>query len=319
MTPAPPDVWLDGEFMTAAEATVPLLSHGLHYGTAVFEGARVYETPRGSALFRYQDHIDRLFRSAGLYSLKVPYSKAEVHEATRELVLRSGLSACYVRPIVFPGEGTLTISPLDTRVRVGIAVWEWGAYLGEAGKRDGIRAKVSSWTRVGGDAVIPFAKAAGHYVGAALAKLESQRAGYEEGILLDQRGMVSEGTGENIFVVVDGTLATPGLASSILDGITRRSVLEIARDVGVEAVERDITRQELYLADEVFVTGTAAELTPVREVDDHPIGDGRPGPITRCLQMELDDALHGRSERYAHWNEPVASEDLGAAATSGSA
>lgn len=299
------DAWVDGELMPSERATVPLLSHGLHYGTAVFEGARVYETAAGPALFRYDEHLDRLYRSAALYSLEIPYSKGELRAATHELVARSGLRACYVRPIAFPAEGTMAVSPRGARTSVAIAVWEWGAYLGDDGKRNGIRAKVSSWARLGGDAVMPGAKAAGHYLNAALAKLETERAGYDEGIMLDRRGMVGEGTGENIFLVQDGALATPPATSSILDGITRRSVIEIARDLGIAVVEREIARQELYLADEIFVTGTAAELTPLREVDDRPVGAGCPGPVTARLQATLDDALHGRLERYSHWNELV--------------
>jgi len=299
------EVWIDGAFVPAAEASVPLLSHALHYGTAVFEGIRVYDTPAGPAVFRHREHLDRLARSAALYAMDVPYSPEQLRAATHELVRRSGLRACYVRPLVFRAEGTMTVSPLAARVAVAIAVWEWGSYLGEDGKRDGVRAKVSSWRRLGGDAVLPAAKASGHYLNAVLAKLETERAGYDEGILLDQRGMVSEGTGENVFLVRDGTLVTPAISASILDGITRSSVIEIARDLGVAVVERDVPRQELYLADELFVTGTAAELTPVREIDDRPVGDGRPGALTRRLQRALEDALHGRSERYRAWNDVV--------------
>jgi branched-chain amino acid aminotransferase len=301
------EVWMDGAFVPAEQATVPLLSHALHYGTAVFEGIRVYDTADGPAVFRHREHLDRLARSAALYAMEIPFAREQLHEATHELVRRAGLRACYVRPLVFRAEGTMTVSPLAARVAVAIAVWEWGSYLGDAGKRDGVRAKVSSWRRLGGDAVLPAAKASGHYLNAVLAKLETERAGYEEGIMLDRRDMVSEGTGENVFLVCDGMLVTPAASASILDGITRRSVIEIARDLGVEVVERDVPRHELYLADELFVTGTAAELTPVREIDDRPVGDGRPGPITLRLQAELEDALHGRSERYRAWNDVVAS------------
>jgi branched-chain amino acid aminotransferase len=299
------DVWMDGAFLPAEQATVPLLSHALHYGTAVFEGIRVYETPAGPAAFRHREHVDRLYQSAALYAMEVPFAKDELRAATHELVRRSGLRACYVRPLVFRAEGTMTVSPLAARVRVAIALWQWGSYLGEEGKRDGVRAKVSSWRRLGGDAVLPAAKASGHYLNAVLAKLETERAGYDEGILLDQRGMVSEGTGENLFLVCEGVLVTPPIAASILDGITRRSVIEIARDLGIEVVERDVPRQELYVAEELFVTGTAAELTPLREIDDRPVGDGRPGPITLRLQAQLEDALHGRSDRYRAWNDVV--------------
>lgn len=299
------EAWIDGEFVPPQDATVPLLSHALHYGTGVFEGMRAYDTPRGPAVFRHDDHLDRLFASAALYYMDIPYTPQEVKAAVDELIVRSGLRACYVRPIAFRAEGTMTVSPLDARVSVAIAIWEWGTYLGENGKRNGIRAKVSTWRRLGGDVVLPAAKATGHYLNAVLAKVETERAGYEEGILLDPRGMVSEGTGENLFLVFNGQLVTPSTAASILNGITRRSVIEIAGDLGMPVVERDVARNELYLADEVFVTGTAAELTPVREIDDRPIADGRPGPVTQRLQRVLDDALSGRDQRYLHWCQSV--------------
>lgn len=300
--------WIDSEFVPADRATVPLLCHGLHYGTAVFEGVRVYETPRGPALFRFGEHLDRLFQSAALYALEIPYSKDELRAATHELIARSGLRACYVRPIAFPvsADGTMRVSPIGARTTVAISAWEWGAYLGEEAKRRGIRAMVSSWRRISGDALIPAAKAAGQYLNSVLASIEAQRSGYDEAILLDGCGMVSEGAAENIFVVDRGTLVTPSLGNSILNGITRRSVVQIARDLGFTVSERDISRQELYICDELFVTGTAAELTPVRQIDDRAIGDGGPGPVTLRLQAALDDALHGRSERYADWNELVA-------------
>ncbi|NLT05196.1 MAG: branched-chain amino acid transaminase [Solirubrobacterales bacterium] len=304
--------WVDGEIMPAQEATVPLLCHGLHYGTAVFEGIRAYATPRGPALFRLDDHLDRLLDSATLYALEIPYSRDELRAATHELVARSGLASCYVRPIAFPvsADGTMRVCPLGASTTVAIAVWEWGAYLGEAGKRDGIRAKVSSWQRISEESLLPAAKAAGHYLNSVLASVEAQRAGYEEAILLDSTGHVSEGAAENVFVVRDGRIATPTLCNAILDGITRQSTIAIARDLGLEVAERNVGRHELYIADEVFVTGTAAELTPVREVDDRVVGDGRPGPVTLRLQSALDDALHGRTERWAHWSEPVAAGAL---------
>lgn len=296
---------MDGELVPADAAKVPLLSHALHYGTAVFEGVRVYETAGGPAFFRLGDHIDRLLHSAASYSIEVPYGKAELERAAAEVVHASGLKECYLRPIVFPAEGTMSVSPQGARTCVAMAAWEWGPYLGDAGKQEGIRAKVSSWIRLPGDAVVSTAKAAGHYVNAALAKLETHRAGYEEGIMLDSRGMVSEGTGENIFLLADGVLVTPSVISSILEGITRRTVIELARDLGIAVTERDVARQELYSAREVFVTGTAAELTPIREIDDHPVGDGRPGPVTSRLQTRLDEVLRGRLPEYRRWNQLV--------------
>jgi branched-chain amino acid aminotransferase len=299
-------VWFNGDVVPESEARIPVLTHALHYGTAVFEGMRVYETPGGPAAFRHADHIDRLIRSASLYYMTVPWTRDELRAATNELVLRNGHQSCYVRTIVFRGAGTMNLSPLTASVEVAIATWEWGPYLGEAGKRDGIRAKVSSWRRPGGDVLVPAAKASGHYLNSALAKIETEHAGYDEAILLDQRGMVSEGTGENVFVVQHDRLSTPALSSSILPGITRTAVIEIARDLGHEVLERDIARSELASAEEVFVTGTAAELTPVREVDDIPIGHGRPGPVTLRVQATLEDAFRGLDARYVEWTEPIA-------------
>ncbi len=241
--------------------------------------ARLREPARPPAIFRHDDHIDRLFQSAGLYYMEIPYSKEEIRAATHETITRNGLKSCYIRPLVYRGAGPMGLFPLDCPVEVSIAVWEWGAYLGDEGKRNGIRGKVSSWRRISPDSLIPAAKATGQYLNSVLAKIEADKAGYEEGILLDQRGMVCEGTGENLFIVKDGRIATPGFTSSILGGINRLSAIEIARDLGYEVVERDVARGELYLADEIFMTGTAAELTPLREIDDQPVGDGpaRPG------------------------------------------
>jgi branched-chain amino acid aminotransferase len=296
---------MNGELIPAEDAKVHVLTHALHYGTGVFEGIRAYETPRGTAVFRHPEHVDRLFRSAGLYHMEIPYSKDQIRAATFETITANGLKSCYIRPLVFRGAGPMGLYPLDCPVEVCIAVWAWGSYLGEEGKQHGVRARVSSWRRLPNDVVIPAAKATGQYLNSVLAKIEADKAGYEEGILLDQRGMVCEGTGENLFVVKDGRISTPGFTSSILGGINRLSAIEIARDLGYEVVERDIARGELYLADEIFMTGTAAELTPLRELDDQPVGEGRPGPVTREIQNVFEDALHGRAERYADWNDVV--------------
>jgi branched-chain amino acid aminotransferase len=298
-------IWMNGELIPFEDAKVHVLTHALHYGTGVFEGVRAYETPNGTAVFRHAEHIDRLFHSARMYHMEIPYSKEQIREATLDLIGRSGLSSCYIRPLVYRGAGPMGLFPLDCPVDVAIAVWEWGAYLGDDGKTRGVRGKVSSWRRIPSDAVIPAAKATGQYVNSVLAKVEASKSGYEEAILLDQRGMVCEGTGENLFIVRDGKIATPGFASDILGGITRASVIEIVRDLGYELVERDVARGELYLADEIFMTGTAAELTPIREVDDYAVGTGEPGPITREVGQIFEDALHGRSERYAGWLDPV--------------
>ncbi|HEX5146531.1 MAG TPA: branched-chain amino acid transaminase [Conexibacter sp.] len=302
-------IWMNGELVAWEDAKVHVLTHCLHYGTGVFEGERAYATDRGPAIFRHREHIDRLFKSAELYYMPMPYTREEIRAATHELVARNELPSCYIRPLVFRGAGPMGLNPLDAPVEVVIAAWPWGAYLGDDALEKGVRAKVSSWRRISSDSLIPHAKASGQYLNSVLAKIESHKAGYEEGILLDQHGFVSEGTGENIYVVRDGVVITPPQTAGILDGINRRSVIQIAADEGFELIERDIARAEMYLADEVFMTGTAAELTPIREIDDHVIGDGKRGPVTTQLQRVFEDALYGRDPRYAAWNDvvPVAS------------
>jgi branched-chain amino acid aminotransferase len=303
-------IWMNGEFVAWEDAKVHVLTHGLHYGTGVFEGVRCYDTPRGPAVFRNSDHVERLFRSAELYYMEIPFSAEQLRAATLELVARNGMDSCYVRPIVYRGYGSMGLNPLDSTVDVAISCWEWASYLGEEGKRDGVRAKVSSWRRISADSLIPHAKASGQYLNSVLAKVDSVKSGYDEAILLDDAGHVCEGTGENIYIVRDGEISTPGQHNGILDGITRRSVIQIARDLGYTVIERNIARAEMYLADEVFLSGTAAEIVPVREVDDHPIGAGKPGEITRVLQSTFDDVIHGRSERYREWLDFVRPVDL---------
>jgi branched-chain amino acid aminotransferase len=303
-------IWLNGEFVAWEDAKVHVLTHAMHYGTGVFEGIRAYETERGTAIFRHQDHLNRLEASAKLYYMELPFEKEQLREVTHELIARNAFKSCYIRPLVWRGYGPLGLNPLENPVEAMIAVWEWAPYLGEEGKRDGVRARVSSYRRISADSLIPHSKASGQYLNSVLAKIESLKAGYEEGILLDDKGNVCEGTGENVFVVKNGRIVTPPQTASILDGINRRSCMQIARDLGYELIERDVARAELALADEVFLTGTAAELTPMREIDDIPIGDGRPGPITREIQEVFDAALHGRAEQYADWLDlvPVPSE-----------
>lgn len=298
-------VYFNHQIVPLRDAQVNILTHALHYGTGVFEGVRCYDTEIGPAIFRHPEHVDRLYKSAELFYMPIPFTPEQIRQATLETVAANGLRSCYIRPIVFRGEGPMGLSPLDSPVDVAIACWEWGAYLGDDGKANGVRAKVSSWRRLSPAGLIPHAKATGQYLNSVLAKIEVTKAGYDEAILLDEAGVVCEGSGENIFVVREGRIFTPPQTASILDGINRRSVMEIARDLGYELVERDIARAELYLADEVFVTGTAAELTPVREIDDHAIGGGEPGPITREVQRVFEDALHGRDERYRRWLDPV--------------
>jgi branched-chain amino acid aminotransferase len=261
-------------------------------------------------VFRNQEHIERLRRSAELFYIQLPYTDEQLRTATLELVARNGLRECYIRPLVTLGYGTMGLNPAGASTDVAIACWEWATYLGEEGMRNGVRAMTSSWRRISPDSLIPHAKASGQYLNNVLAKVESVKAGYEEAILLDDHGHVCEGTGENIYIVREGEIATPGQHNSILDGITRRSVIQIAQDLGYKVVERNVARAEMYLADEVFMSGTAAELVPVREVDNHEIGTGRPGEITRVLQKEFDDAIHGRSERYREWLDVVPVNDL---------
>jgi branched-chain amino acid aminotransferase len=302
-------IWLNGDFVAWEDAKVHVLTHSMHYGTGVFEGVRAYETPDGgAAIFRHQDHLDRLEKSSALYYMDLPFTKEQIREATHELIVRNGFKSCYIRPLVYRGYGPMGLDPLNNPVEAMVACWEWGAYLGEEGKLNGIRAQVSSWRRISADSLIPHAKASGQYLNSVLAKIGATKAGYEEAILLDANGYVCEGTGENVFVVKDGVIHTPGQANGILDGINRKSVIEIARDLGYEIVERDVARAELYLADELFLSGTAAELTPIREIDDHPLGP--PGEITRSIQAVFEDALCGRDERYAKWLDrvPVASK-----------
>jgi branched-chain amino acid aminotransferase len=298
-------IWHNGELVAWEDAKVHVLTHGLHYGTGVFEGIRAYETSHGTAIFRHQDHLARLLQSAELYYMPIPYTLEELRSATHELIAANELRECYIRPIAFRGYGQMGLNPLEAPVDVSIAVWSWGAYLGEEGKQHGVRGKIASWRRISHDALIPHAKATGQYLNSVLAKIEATKAGYDEAILLDSRGFACEGSGENIYLVREGQILTPPQTAGILDGISRKSIIQIARDLGYDVVERDIARAELYLADEVFLSGTAAELVPVREIDDHAIGTGRPGPITTELQRIFDDALHGRDPRYADWGDVV--------------
>jgi branched-chain amino acid aminotransferase len=296
-------IWMNGEFVAWDDAKVHVLSHGLHYGTGVFEGIRCYETDRGPAIFRHREHLERLAKSAEMYYLPLAHSLDEIRDATHELIRRCGLSSCYIRPLAFRGYGEMGLYAQSAPVDVIVAVWPWGAYLGEEGKRNGVRAKVSSWRRISPAGLIPQAKASGQYLNSILAKTESAKAGYDEAILLDEAGHVCEGSGENIYLVRDGEIVTPPHTASILDGISRKSIIQIARDLGYTVAEREIARAELYLAEEVFLSGTAAELVPVREIDDHDLGE--PGEITRVIQAKFEDALHGRAQEYAEWLDLV--------------
>jgi branched-chain amino acid aminotransferase len=292
-------IWMDGELVDWGEAKVHVLTHSLHYGSGVFEGIRCYKTLKGPAIFRHQEHMQRLFNSAKFYFMDIPYTTEELCKATKELIRVNQLEECYIRPLAYRGYGEMGLNPLTTPVRVSIAVWPWGTYLGEEGLRKGIRVKVSSWERISPNVLTPASKNTGQYSNSILAKVESLNCGYDEAILLDYRGFVSEGPGENIFVVKNGVISTPPIHASILPGITRDSVITLARDMGYEVLERDLTRAELYTADEVFFTGTAAELTPIREIDGY--GIGKPGEVTRKLQKKFFDVTKGRDMSHPSW------------------
>ena len=294
-------VWLDGRFVPWDEANVHILTHSLHYGLAVFEGIRCYRCDDGrSAVFRLREHLVRLYRSAHIMQLDVPFAQDALERAVLDALRVNRLPEGYIRPLVFLGEGAMGLLPRDNPVRVAIAVWKWGAYLGEEGLERGIRAKVSSYTRHHPNVSMTKSKTSGDYVNSILAKREVTRLGYDEAILLDTAGLVSEASGENVFIVRDGALKTPPLPS-VLEGITRDAVIRIARDKGIPVIEQPFTRDELYVADEAFLTGTAAELTPIREVDDRAIGAGSRGPVTRTLQTTFFDAVRGRDRKYESW------------------
>jgi branched-chain amino acid aminotransferase len=292
-------IWMNGEFVPWADAKIHVGTHGLHYGTGVFEGVRCYETPQGPAVFRLDDHMQRLLDSAKLLYMEIPYSRDELRAACLETITANGLTECYLRPIAFVGYGELGVNPGDNPVDVVVMAWPWGAYLGEDGQKHGITAKISSWKRVGPNTIPHVAKATGIYLNSMLATTEARRMGYDEAIMLTDEGMVADGPGENIFVIKNGVITTPDLSASILKGITRDTVIQIAQDLGYQVVEKEIIRTELYLADEVFMTGTAAEIAPLRSVDDQLIGD--PGPITKEIQQAYNDCVRGRSERWSHW------------------
>ena len=297
-------IWMDGEQIPWEDATVHVLSHGLHYGTGVFEGIRAYEAVGGTAVFRLGDHMDRLLRSCKAYGIDPGYSVEELNEATRQILRANELEAGYVRPIVFLGLGALGLNPSNASVHTAIITWRWGAYLGEDGITNGIRAKVSSWRRFS-HAAFPNAKATGTYINSILAKMEAVRDGYDEAIMLNDDGAISEGSGENVFIMRDGVVYTPPVAAGCLDGITRHTAMTLLRDEGYEIVEKTIHRSDLYYCDEMFMTGTAAEVTPIREVDNRPVGDGTPGPITRKAQELYADAYSGKLDVYAHWLDYV--------------
>lgn len=290
-------IWRNGALIPWEQAQVHILTHALHYGTGVFEGVRAYETDRGTAVFRLSDHLDRFRRSAALYEMELPYSGAELAAAVHETIAANAIGSCYIRPIAFRGYGPMGLYPGDNPVDVAIAVWPWGAYLGEEALEHGVRCKISSYRRFGPNTLPPAAKATGQYINSVLAKLEATRCGYDEAILLNEHGSVADGSGENVFCVRDGVLLTPPTTSSCLPGITRSSVIRIARTLGIDVREADLVRTDLYFADELFLCGTAAEVTPVASVDDHPTG-GR-GPVTKQIQDVFFATVAGHDPRFA--------------------
>ncbi len=294
-------IWMDGELVPWEDARVHVLVHALHYGTGVFEGIRAYDTVDGTAVFRHREHMERLHSSAKAYSLDLEWTVDQLIDAARLLIKENELEACYIRPLVYLGMGSLGLNPTGVPTQTSIATWRWGAYLGEEGLRNGIRVRVSSWRRLDHQAFVPNAKGTGGYINSVLAKREAVRDGYDEAILLNMRGFVAEGSGENLFVIRSGVVSTPPVSAGILDGITRATVMEVLRDDGYEVVERELTRSDLYNADEMFFSGTAAEVTPIREVDARPVGTGSPGPVTKRAQELFKDTVTGRIERYRHW------------------
>jgi branched-chain amino acid aminotransferase len=298
-------IWMDGELVAWDDAKIHILTHSLHYGCGVFEGIRAYKTKHGTAVFRLTDHITRLFNSAKIFFIDVPFNATEIIEATKLTVRENKLDECYIRPIVYLGYGEMGLNPLIAPVNVSIAVWPWGAYLGDEGIQHGVRMKISSWQRHDPNAMPPAAKGTGMYINSSMAKIEALKAGYDEAILLSPQGYVSECTGENIFIVRNGTIITPPTSAGALEGITQSSVMTIARDLGYEAQVGNILRSDLYTADEAFLSGTAAEVVPIRSVDDRLVGSGEPGPMTRKIQETFYAAVRGEIEQYSDWNEHV--------------
>lgn len=293
-------IWFDGKLVPWRDANVHVLTHSLHYGMAVFEGVRAYKTEQGTAIFRLPEHTKRLFNSAKIFQMGLPFDEKTISDAQLEVVRANNLSSCYLRPIAWIGSEKLGISARGNTIHMAIAAWEWGAYLGEDGLNKGIRVKTSSYTRHHVNVSLVRAKASGYYINSILANQEVTANGYDEALLLDTDGYVSEGSGENVFIVRNGILFTPDLASC-LDGITRDAIITIAKDLGIEVREKRITRDEMYCADEAFFTGTAAEVTPIRELDDRAIGNGTRGPVTEKIQKVFFDTIAGKNDRYRHW------------------
>jgi branched-chain amino acid aminotransferase len=293
-----PDIWFNGEFVPHDEANIHVLSHVIHYGSSVFEGIRCYETDQGSAIFRLDEHMDRLINSAKIHRMEVPYSLEELNEAVVETVERSGMEECYIRPVTFRGEGPMGVNPLENKVETFIAVWEWGTYLGEEALEEGVDVEVANWNRTAPNTLPAMAKAGGNYLNASLVKMNAVKNGKTEGIMLSTDGYLAEGSGENLFIVRDGTIYTAPVGLSILPGITRDAVITLAEEKGYDVEEKVIPREALYIADELFFTGTAAEITPIRTVDNYTIGNGSRGPVTKELQDAFFDIVKGGNDPH---------------------
>jgi branched-chain amino acid aminotransferase len=294
-------IWIDGELVDWREAKIHVLTHTLHYGCGAFEGVRAYNTVNGTAIFRLQDHTDRLFNSAKILRMEIPFSKEQVNEAQKQVVKANKLESCYIRPLVWIGSEKLGVSPRGNTIHLRVAAWARGAYLGEEGLQRGIRVKTSSYARHHVNITMTQAKAVSNYSNSILANMEALDDGYDEALLLDTAGFVAEGAGENVFIVKDGVVYTPDLSAGALNGITRNTTLHICKDLGIEVVQKRITRDEVYIADECFFTGTAAEVTPIRELDRVQIGIGRRGPVTERIQNAFFDIVNGRNPKYAEW------------------
>jgi len=298
-------IWMDGELVDWRDAKIHVLSHTLHYGCGAFEGVRAYKTPEGTAIFRLAEHTERLFNSAKILRMKIPFTQEQLNEAQKQVVRENKLESCYLRPLIWIGSEKLGVSPKGNRVHAMVAAWSWGAYLGEEGMRRGIRVKTSSYTRHHVNITMTQAKSVSNYTNSILANMEALDDGYDEALLLDASGFVSEGAGENIFVVKGGVVYTPDLSAGALNGITRNTILHVCKDLGIELVQKRITRDEVYISDEAFFTGTAAEVTPIRELDRVEIGNrgdgGSRGPITEKIQAAFFDIVNGKNPKYAHW------------------
>ena len=308
MSPLPPDlsdrdgkIWMDGQMVDWRDAKIHVLTHTLHYGCGVFEGVRAYKTADGTAIFRLEEHTQRLLNSAKILRMTIPFSKEQIMQAQLDVVRENKLESCYLRPLSWIGSRKLGISPKGNHIHLMVAAWAWGAYLGDEGMTKGIRVKISSYTRHHVNITMTQAKAVSNYTNSILANMEALDDGYDEAMLLDANGFVSEGSGENLFVVKDGVVYTPDLSAGALNGITRNTVLHICKDLGLEVVQKRITRDEVYIADEAFFSGTAAEITPIRELDRLTIGCGSRGPITEKIQSAFFDIVNGRNPKYAHW------------------